>query len=166
MNASPVLLRIDGAVAWITLNRPNVLNAENMAWVEALNSAVDKVRAAVGLRVVMVRGAGRAFCAGIDLEMLSREGMPDGFYEGQERAFRALETLNAITIAGIHGHCLGGGVQLAISCDIRVSSDDCGIGLPAVNEGLLSGHGTLSASKADRARSSASIDSLRRGDSA
>ncbi len=135
MNNSPVLLRIDGAIAWITLNRPDVLNAENLAWIQALDEAVGEIAAAVAVRVVVVRGAGRAFCAGIDLEMLSREGMPDGFYEGQERAFRALEMLNAITIAGIHGHCLGGGVQLAISCDIRVSSDDCNIGLPAVNEG-------------------------------
>jgi enoyl-CoA hydratase len=139
VNSSPVLLRIDKSIAWITLNRPQVLNAENMAWIEALDAAVGEIATTDAVRVVVLRGVGRAFCAGIDLEMLSREGMPDGFYEGQERAFRALETLNAITIAGIHGHCLGGGVQLAISCDIRVSSDDCGIGLPAVNEGLFPG---------------------------
>jgi enoyl-CoA hydratase/carnithine racemase len=139
VNSSPVLLRIAKSIAWITLNRPQVLNAENMAWIEALDAAIGEIATTHAVRVVVLRGAGRAFCAGIDLEMLSREGMPDGFYEGQERAFRALETLNAITIAGIHGHCLGGGVQLAISCDIRVSSDDCGIGLPAVNEGLFPG---------------------------
>jgi len=80
------------------------------------------------VRTVLVRGAGRAFCAGMDLEMSSRQGMSDRFYEGQERAFRELELMDKITIAAVHGYCLGGGLQLAISCDIRICCTDCRLG--------------------------------------
>ena len=139
MDQSTVVLKIDGPLASITLNRPDVLNAENLAWVQALEAAVRTVASESDVRIVLVRGAGRAFCAGMDLEMLSREGMPDGFYEGQERAFGELEQMDKITIAALHGYCLGGGLQLAISCDTRICSTDCRLGLPAVQEGMFPG---------------------------
>ena len=139
MSEPPILLELAGPLARITLNRPERLNAMNLAWVAGLAEAAGAVGAAPGVRVVVIRGAGRAFCAGLDLEMMGRERMPAGFYETQERAFRALELMDAVVVAGIHGHCLGGGVQLAIACDIRVCSDDARLGLPAVNEGLFPG---------------------------
>ena len=139
MDQSSVVLEVDGPLARITLNRPDVLNAENLAWVQALEAAVCAVAAESSVRAVLVRGAGRAFCAGMDLEMLGREGMPAGFYEGQERAFRELELMDKITMAALHGYCLGGGLQLAISCDIRICSTDCRLGLPALQEGLFPG---------------------------
>jgi enoyl-CoA hydratase/carnithine racemase len=135
----PVLLQINTSLATVTLNRPDVLNAENLAWVETLNAIVDELSAMPEVRVVLVRGAGRAFCSGMDLDMLSREGMPPGFYEGQERAVRALELMDKIVIAALHGYCLGGGLQLAISCDIRICSMDCRLGLPALQEGFFPG---------------------------
>lgn len=134
-----VLTQVDGPLARITLSRPERLNAMSLAWIEALNHAVERVVAEPDVKVVLVRGAGRAFCAGLDLDMLANEGMPPGFYEGQERAFHALETMDKIVVAAIHGYCLGGGVQLAIACDIRVCSTDARLGLPAVNEGLFPG---------------------------
>ena len=143
MHSGPVVLEIDGGLARITLSRPEVLNAEDLAWVEGLEAAVTEVAARPDLRVVLVRGAGRSFCAGMDLDMLGREGMPPGFYEGQERAFRGLELMDKITIAAVHGYCLGGGLQLAIACDIRICSTDCHLGLPAVREGLFPGMATF-----------------------
>ena len=139
MDESSVLLGVDGPLATITLNRPDVLNAENLAWVEALEAAVSTVATEPGVRVVLVRGAGRAFCSGMDLQMFSSQGMPDGFHEGQERAFCALEHMDKITVAALHGYCLGGGLQLAISCDIRICSTDCRLGLPGLREGLFPG---------------------------
>jgi enoyl-CoA hydratase len=139
MDESAVLLQLEGPLARMTLNRPTVLNAMNPAWVQALEAAVDRVAAAPEVRVVLIRGAGRAFCAGLDLDMMGREGMPAGFYESQERAFRAIELVDAIVIAALHGYCLGGGLQLAIACDIRVCSTECLLGLPAVQEGLFPG---------------------------
>jgi enoyl-CoA hydratase/carnithine racemase len=139
MNQSPVLLEYDGPLARITLNRPEKLNAMDLLWVQGLEAAVSQVAAKADVWVVLVGGAGRAFCAGLDLDMMVREGMPPGFYESQERAFRGLELMDKITIAVLHGYCLGGGVQLAISCDIRICSTECRIGLPAINEGLIPG---------------------------
>jgi enoyl-CoA hydratase/carnithine racemase len=137
MNQSPVLLEYDGPLARITLNRPEKLNAVDLLWVQGLEAAVSQAAAKADVRVVLVGGAGRAFCAGLDLDMMVREGMPPGFYELQERAFRGLELMDKITVAVLHGYCLGGGVQLAISCDIRICSTECRIGLPAINEGLF-----------------------------
>jgi len=134
---APILLDLDGPLARITLNRPAVLNAMNLAWVQALEAVVERVAAAPEVRVVVIRGAGRACCSGLDLDMYAAEGMPAGFYEGQERAFAALERLDAITIAAIHGYCLGGGLQLALACDLRVCASDARLGLPAINEGLV-----------------------------
>ena len=139
MCSDVVRLDVVDWVGWITLNRPERLNAMDMAWIEGLNSAVDALAHAEDLRVVVVRGAGRSFCAGLDLDMLAASGMPDGFYAGQERAFRALELMDAVTIAAIHGHCLGGGVQLAVACDIRVCSTDASLGLTAIHKGLFPG---------------------------
>jgi len=143
MNQSAVLLAYDGPLAQITLNRPSVLNAMNMEWVEGFDAAVSAVAAAPDVRAAAGADPGRAFCAGLDLNMYAREGMPDGFYELQERAFHRLELIDKITIAALHGHCLGGGVQLAIACDIRVCATDCRIGLPAINEGLFPGMAPL-----------------------
>ena len=137
--AEAVRLDLQGPLARITLNRPDRLNAMDLAWIDGLNRAVDRLAERPEVAVVVVGGAGRAFCAGLDLDMLEREGMPPGFYAGQERALRQIELLDAITIAAIHGYCLGGGVQLAIACDLRVAHADAQLGLPAVNEGLFPG---------------------------
>src|SRR5687767_8686895 len=139
MNEAVILVQSEGPLATITLNRPEVLNAENLAWVQGLGTAVAAVAGEPEVRVVVIRGAGRAFSAGMDLDMLGSEGMPPGFYEGQERAFRALETLDKIVIAVLHGYCLGGGLQLAIACDIRIASSACQLGLPAAREGVFPG---------------------------
>ncbi|GBD12592.1 Short-chain-enoyl-CoA hydratase [bacterium HR24] len=139
MSEKAVLVEVDGQVANIVLNRPHVLNAMNMDWVLGFEEAVQQVAALPEVRVVVVKGKGRAFCAGLDLDMYSRELMPPGFFDAQERGFHGLERLDKITIAAIHGYCLGGGLQLAISCDLRVCSTDATLGLPAVNEGLMPG---------------------------
>ncbi len=139
MSEDAVLLACEGPLARITLNRPSVLNAESMDWIAGLDAAVAAVAARPAVRVVVLRGAGRAFCAGMDREMLSREGMPPGFYENQERVFAAIEALDALSVAALHGYCLGGGLQLALACDLRVCADDCKLGLPAGELGLFPG---------------------------
>ena len=111
----------------------------DMAWIDGLNAAVDYIARAADVRVTVIRAPAGSFCAGLDLDMLAADGMPDAFYEGQERAFRALELMDAVTIAAIHGHCLGGGVQLAVACDIRICSTDAQLGLTAIRKGLFPG---------------------------
>jgi enoyl-CoA hydratase/carnithine racemase len=138
MSNGTVLLNVDGPVATMTLNRPHVLNAQDETLMEDLELAVDSVARTPGLRVVVVRGAGRAFSAGLDLNMRAR-GVNLDFFERQERTRMRIESLEPITVAAVHGHCLGGGLQLAIACDIRVCSTDAHLGLPAVLEGLIPG---------------------------
>jgi enoyl-CoA hydratase/carnithine racemase len=114
----------------------------NGALLDGLEAAVEAVAAAPEVRVVLVRGAGRAFSSGLDLDM-REAGAPLEFFERQERVRGRLEALDAITVAALHGHCLGGGLQLAIACDLRVCSTDCRLGLPAVLEGLFPGLATV-----------------------
>lgn len=125
--------------AEIVLNRPHKLNAMNLAWVRDLDRAVTELSGDPELRVLVIRGAGRAFCAGLDQDMLAEQGMPDDFFGLQEKAFTALERLPAIVIARIHGHCIGGGLQLALACDIRIATGNAVLGLTAATSGLVPG---------------------------
>lgn len=136
-----VQVRRAGEVAEIVLARPEKLNAMNMAWVTELVAAVAALERDKP-EIVLVRGEGRAFCAGLDLDMLAAESMPDGFYALQEEAFVGLERLDRLVVAQIHGYCLGGGLQLALACDIRILADDAVLGLPAAAEGLPPGMAT------------------------
>lgn len=139
MTRDVVALEITGRRATIALNRAEKLNALNLELVVALEEVAQRAAADRRVDVVVVRGRGRSFCAGLDLGMFAAEGMSQEFYRRQESGFRLLETMDKTVIAAIHGHCLGGGVQLAAACDIRVASSDSVIGLPAVDEGLFPG---------------------------
>jgi enoyl-CoA hydratase/carnithine racemase len=137
--AREVVVQIDGDRATIALNRPDKLNALDLALVAAFEEAAREVAADSRVAIVVVGGHGRSFCAGLDLDMFAAEGMSMDFYRHQERGFRLLETMDKTVIAAIHGHCLGGGVQLAAACDVRVASSNAVLGLPAVDEGLFPG---------------------------
>jgi enoyl-CoA hydratase/carnithine racemase len=137
-----VLLETDGPLATVTLNRPHVLNAFDMSMLEDFEIAFETLSRLPALRVVVIRGAGRAFSSGLDLNMRA-DGVPLDFFERQERLRLRLEALSAISIAFVHGYCLGGGLQLAIACDIRVATEDARFGLPAVMEGIFPGLATV-----------------------
>jgi enoyl-CoA hydratase len=137
--AREVVVQIDGDRATIALNRPDKLNALDLALVTSFEEAAAEVAADARVAIVVVRGHGRSFCAGLDLDMFAADGMSMEFYRRQERGFRLLETMDKTVIAAVHGHCLGGGVQLAAACDVRVGSSNAVIGLPAVEEGLFPG---------------------------
>jgi enoyl-CoA hydratase len=141
MRHGTVLLDVEGPLARVTLNRPEVLNAANLAFMEDFEAVVEALEAAREVKLVLVRGNGRAFSAGLDLDMSAGGKSPAllGFFERQERSRGRLEALDTITIAAVHGYCLGGGLQLAIACDIRICSSDCKLGLPAVLEGIIPG---------------------------
>lgn len=140
MSASAVALALDGPVARITLNRPEVLNAGDPGWVAELNAAVEAVAAGVArgaLRVAVIGGAGRAFCTGVDLTALARGAMTLPHFVAWEDAMTAIERLPIPFVAAINGHCLGGGLQLALVCDYRLAVASATIGLPAVKECLI-----------------------------
>lgn len=137
MPASAVDLALDGPVARITLNRPEVLNAGDPRWVADLNDVVATVAARTDLRVAVIGGAGRAFCTGVDLKALAGGQMTLPRFVAWEDAMTAIERLPLPFIAAINGHCLGGGLQLALVCDYRLAAAEATIGLPAMKECLI-----------------------------
>jgi enoyl-CoA hydratase/carnithine racemase len=134
-------LEKDGRLARLVLNRPAVLNAANLQWVDDLTALADAVASDEAIRVVTVTGAGRAFCSGIDLKALSAGETPQRFFDDWERALRAFESMDKVVIAGMHGYAIGGGLQLGLACDVRVAATGTQLGLTAVKECLLPGLG-------------------------
>jgi enoyl-CoA hydratase/carnithine racemase len=128
---------VDGPLARLRLNRPEVLNAANRAWVQDLVTATNYLARSAGTRVVIISGEGRAFCSGLDTRELARGNLTVEWFETWERGVTALAELNAISIAAIHGYCLGGGLQLALACDLRIASTDAILSIPAVKEGVV-----------------------------
>ncbi len=134
---SSVQLELDGPVARITLNRPEVLNAGDPGWVSELTEVVTRVGSLRELRVAVITGAGRAFCTGVDLRSLAAGEMTLPYFVAWEDAMTAIERMPIPFIAAVNGHCLGGGLQLALVCDYRLAAEDAVIGLPAVKECLI-----------------------------
>ncbi len=137
-----VLYRRDGRIARITLNRPEMLNAEDMTFLAHLTEAVHALRDDREVRVAILTGAGRAFCSGVDLKALSSGRLDPAFFTDIEHLWDILEDCDKAVICGIHGYCLGGGLQIALACDLRIATEDATLGLPAVKECLIPGLGT------------------------
>ena len=136
--AGPVLLTVDGGVAELVLNRPDKMNAMNLAMVHDLADALDQAETG-GARALLVRGEGRAFCSGRDLadaDPLHEDGeaiLRDVFNPLLER----MATIAIPTIAAVQGACLGTGLGLALACDIVYASDDARIGSPFARIGAV-----------------------------
>ena len=132
--AEPVLLTDDvGPVRRLTMNRPSALNALNGELLEAMSDAVRDAGRDDSVRVVIVRGAGRAFCAGYDLNEDAEGGEHDARYWHEELALsseRMLELTDCPkpTIAQVHSYCLAGGTDLMLACDLAVAADDAKFG--------------------------------------
>jgi enoyl-CoA hydratase/carnithine racemase len=139
-----VLVEHKAAVAWITLNRPKAMNAINDDLRAQLPAALRAADADPSVRVIAIRGAGeRAFCAGADIKEFADAPSP-----AQSRIARrlghwvdAFDEAKKPVIAAIHGYCLGGGLEMALACDIRIAADDASFALPEVSRGTLPGAG-------------------------
>ncbi len=140
-----------GGIATATLRRPEKLNAFHDGMLRELGEIVAEVRARDDIRVLMLTGAGRAFCAGadfgwFDVEALGRE--PTARFRALAAAshglFDQIEALEKPVIAAINGLCVGGGLELALSCDIRIAAEDARFGLPELNAGIIPGSGGCS----------------------
>ncbi|MBO7745377.1 enoyl-CoA hydratase/isomerase family protein [Paenibacillus sp. MWE-103] len=145
MTAKPVLWEEQGHVGRIVLNRPERLNALNAAMLEELDAIVGAAgRRPREIRVVIVEGAGRAFCAGADLKerlaLTEREAILRGV--GRIKSvFGALARLPQPTIAAMGGLAFGGGLELALSCDFRIAVRDALLGLTETSLGIIPGAG-------------------------
>ena len=137
MGDGAVLYEVKGGVGTIALNRPQVLNALNLALATELADAAEAAARDSAVWVVVVRGAGRAFSSGMDRKALAAGEIGDAFYRHWTRALNCLEDMGKLTVAVLHGHSIGGGLQLAVACDVRLAAADAVIGLGATEHGLV-----------------------------
>jgi enoyl-CoA hydratase len=137
-----LLLAREGAIALVTINRPQVLNALNSRTLDDLGRAMAELRDDAAVRAVVITGAGeKAFVAGADiseLEGLSAAQANDHARAGQ-RVFDLIENLGKPVIAAINGFALGGGCELAMACTLRLAAETAKLGQPEVNLGILPG---------------------------
>jgi enoyl-CoA hydratase/carnithine racemase len=129
-------------MADLVMNRPEVLNAENWQMAHDFHDALDEIAKSPDIRAVVVTGSGRSFSSGIDLKALSTGQLEVEWFRSFDQAVRRLEQLDALTVAKIRGYAIGGGLQVALGCDLRIAAPDARLGLPAVMEALIPGMGT------------------------
>src|SRR3982075_4732131 len=139
-----ILFEKKDSVAYITFNRPKVLNALNRKTVDELRDALLDAREDPSVRVVILTGAGeKSFVAGADISELAQRTPVDGkdFSLFGQGVFHLLETLGKPSICAINGFALGGGCELALSCTIRIASKTAKLGQPEVKLGIIPGYG-------------------------
>lgn len=141
---TPLLFEVRQGVAWITLNRPDALNAIGDDLGRRLLAALERVRDDDEIRVAVITGTGRAFSAGADLKDRARnqeEGRgPTAFPAYPRPSYFTFETGKPM-IAAVNGYCLGGGLELALVCDFRIASTQASFGLPEITLGFFPGAG-------------------------
>ena len=144
MTESPLLVADQGAVRTITVHRPDRLNALDSATLDALHAAADAAADDPSVRVVVLTGAGqKAFVAGADIAQMSGLTPAQGrdFSLRGQRMMRRFETLPKPVIAMVNGFALGGGLELAMCCHLRIAADSAKVGQPEINLGLIPGFG-------------------------
>jgi enoyl-CoA hydratase/carnithine racemase len=139
-----ILLEKKNAIAHVTINRPKVLNALNMATMEELRSAFHDIKNDANIRVVILTGsAEKAFVAGADISDLAKQDAVSAKQYAQrgQSVLNLIENLGKPVIACINGFALGGGCELALACTMRLASDNATLGQPEVKLGILPGYG-------------------------
>jgi enoyl-CoA hydratase/carnithine racemase len=144
MTFENILLEKKNSIAYVTLNRPKVLNSLNMATMEELRAAFHDIKSDDGIRVVILTGSGeKAFVAGADIGELAVQDAVMGkkyAHRGQS-VLNLIENLGKPVIACINGFALGGGCELALACTMRLASDNAKLGQPEVKLGIIPGYG-------------------------
>ena len=145
MEFNNILIKIENKISHITINRPNQLNALNSKTIEELNKAIVYADQNKEVQCIIITGSGeKAFVAGADIKEFSDFNVEEGenlARTGQDLLFDLLENCSKPTIAAINGFALGGGLELAMSCHIRLASKNAKMGLPEVSLGVIPGYG-------------------------
>ncbi len=145
MSFSNLLVADADGIRTITINRPQQLNALNRDTIAELDKALSEAAQDSGVRVLIITGSGpKAFVAGADIKEFADFSVEQGQLlsaEGHKILFDHVEHLNKPVIAAVNGFALGGGLELAMSCHIRVASDNARMGLPETSLGLIPGYG-------------------------
>jgi enoyl-CoA hydratase len=144
MSFASILLEKRDGLAWLTLNRPQRLNALGWQTLQELEQALADLERDQEIRVLILTGAGeRAFAAGADISEMTGMDSPEAeaFSRAGQRVFRRLEEMPKPSIAAINGLALGAGCELALACSLRVASEAARLGQPEVNLGIIPGWG-------------------------
>jgi enoyl-CoA hydratase len=139
--SSPVLTEQDGRVLVITMNRPEVRNAFNLAQADALSAAIDQLESSDDLAVGVLTGAGKCFSAGMDLKAFATGEVPFVEKRGIFGLAQGLPTKPLI--AAVEGMALAGGFEVMMCCDLVIAAQDAQLGIPEVRRGLLAAAGGL-----------------------
>jgi len=144
MEFENTLYETDDGMATITINRPKALNALNKQAVQEISSRLDEAEEDETVKVIVITGAGdKGFCVGLDLKSVKGISAVDGMnlsLRGQKLT-KKIEELKKPVIAAINGYALGGGLEMAMSCDLRIASDNARMGQTELNVGLIPGWG-------------------------
>lgn len=146
MQYTNIILEKDNSVATIRLDRAEALNALSLQLLEELSAALTEVGEDQGIKALVVRGEGRAFCAGADLAYLgdafTAPDRLDGYLRLMNGVLFQLEDLPVPVVAVVHGFALAGGLELMLACDLAIAAEDARIGDQHVNFGLMPGGGS------------------------
>jgi len=128
-------------IALITLNRPKVLNAINNQLFTELVNCVEQLDENPKIKVIVITGSKRAFAAGADIQALYESGVIDQYLDQRAKLWKRLNLINKPIIAAVDGFCLGGGHELAMSCDLVIASHEAKFGQPEIKIGTIPGAG-------------------------
>ena len=145
MTYKNILSQFQDGITTITINRPNKLNALNRATIQELHEALAAADSNRNTKVIVLTGSGeKAFVAGADISEFAHFDIENGeklAAKGQELLFTFIENLSTPVIAAVNGFALGGGLELAMACHLRVASDNAKMGLPETSLGVIPGYG-------------------------
>ena len=141
MAESLVLCEREGPVAVVVLNRPEQLNALSDALMDELVRTLEELDGDQDVRAIVVGGNERAFAAGADIGELARASAIDLYYQRRVERWDAIRSLWTPLVAAVSGYCLGGGCELALSCDLIVASETAQFGQPETSLGIIPGAG-------------------------
>lgn len=141
MDFQNLLMKKEGNVGILSFNRPKVLNALNTSVLQELEEAIDQVHKDEDIYVLIITGEGKAFVAGADISEMKDKtaGQGRAFGDLGSRIFRKIELMEKPVIAAVNGFALGGGCELAMSCDIRIAGEKAKFGQPEVSLGITPG---------------------------
>lgn len=136
MDYTTIAVSVDGPVGTLALDNPAKLNPLSVACIRELTDAAGWFDSRDEVKAVVVRGNGRAFTAGADLAAFADGGLDRAGTDAGRQMAEAVTAMQAVTVAAIHGHCVGGGVVLAAACDLRLAAEDVRFVIPEVDLGI------------------------------
>lgn len=141
MNYETILVKTEGAVGLVGLNRPDRMNALNSRVMTELTDALDGFNANDAVRCIVIHGSERAFSAGADIDEMKSATPVDMLKKNWIAYWDRLRKVTKPIIAAVSGYCLGGGCELAMACDIIIASESAQFGQPEINIGVIPGAG-------------------------